>query len=111
MALWFARGLRRGVVTTRYPKSIDEWTADLPTPPMFSPVDLTIELCDHLVAVCPSRALLRIERTLVFDVGACSACGICIALAGKAVRRSGLFELAATRRSDLVKEIPIEGGR
>ena len=33
MALWFLRGVRRGVVTTRYPTEVDSWTAQLPTPP------------------------------------------------------------------------------
>jgi hypothetical protein len=33
MPLWFARGLRRGVVTTRYPARPDGSAAVLPTPP------------------------------------------------------------------------------
>ena len=33
MPLWFLRGLRRGVVTTRYPDRPDPSATDLPTPP------------------------------------------------------------------------------
>jgi dissimilatory sulfite reductase (desulfoviridin) alpha/beta subunit len=109
MALWFLRGLRRGVVTTRYPASTDEWARALPTPPRFRPGELTVALADRLAEACPSGALRREGRELVFDVGACAVCGRCIALAPHAVVPSGVFELAATDRAALVKRVPIEG--
>ena len=111
MALWFLRGLRKGIVTTRYPARVDSWAGSLPTPPSFDPGRLTGVLADRLVEVCPSAALAREGRQLLFDVGACTACGRCLAVAGEAARPSGIFELAATRRDQLVKRIPIEGDR
>jgi formate hydrogenlyase subunit 6/NADH:ubiquinone oxidoreductase subunit I len=57
--------------------------------------------------VCPSRALRREDDTLIFDVGACTACGRCREAAPEAVTASGEFELAATERADLVKRIPL----
>ncbi|MBO0714664.1 MAG: hypothetical protein J2O39_09880 [Acidimicrobiales bacterium] len=110
MALWFLRGLRRGVVTTRYPEVTDEWARVLPTPPRFRPGALTVALADRLAEACPSGALRREGRHLVFDVGACTSCGRCRELAPLAAVPSGVFELAATDRADLVKRIPIEGG-
>ena len=56
MPLWFARGLRRGVVTTRYPARPDGSAAVLPTPPAFRPRKLTRELADLMIAVCPGGA-------------------------------------------------------
>jgi ferredoxin len=109
MPLWFARGLRRGVVTTRYPHRPDKSAAWLPTPPAFHPDRLTRETADRMVAVCPSGALERRDATLVFDVGACTACGRCARVAPHAVGSSGEFELAATVRSALIKKIPIRG--
>lgn len=109
MALWFLRGLRRGVVTTRYPVATDEWARALPTPPRFRPGTLTAALADRLAEACPSGALRREGRDLVFDVGACTACGRCVDLAPGAAVPSGVFELAATDRAALVKRIPIEG--
>jgi formate hydrogenlyase subunit 6/NADH:ubiquinone oxidoreductase subunit I len=108
--LWFARGLRRGVVTTRYPARPDSSAASLPTPPSFRPDQLTREAADLMVAVCPSSALERRDDTLVFDAGACTACGRCAEAAPGAVGSSGVFELATTARSALIKEIPIRGG-
>lgn len=59
MAAWFIRGLRRGVVTTRYPRVTDEWARALPSPPSFDPERLTEELADGLSRACPTGALLR----------------------------------------------------
>jgi ferredoxin len=110
MPLWFARGLRRGVVTTRYPARPDpSGAACLPTPPAFRPGCLTPRTAGLLVAACPSRALRCQDDTLIFDVGACTACGRCEQAAPDAVASSGEFELAATERSALVKRIPLRG--
>ena len=107
--MWFARGLRRGVVTTRYPASPDDSAAALPTPPEFRPRKLTPELADVMISVCPGPALSRTADMLVFDIGSCTACGRCARVAPQAVTPSGEFELASTTRSALVKMIPILG--
>jgi ferredoxin-like protein FixX len=109
MTLWFVRGLRRGVVTTRYPARPDESATHLPTPPAFRADQLTRQAADELVALCPSRALRRDAAVLVFDVGACTACGRCEAAAGPAIMASHEFELAATDRCVLIKRIPLRG--
>jgi hypothetical protein len=110
MPLWFARGLRHGVVTTRYPARPDDSAAWLPTPPAFRSRLLTRDLVDRMIAVCPGPALSRRDDVLVFDVGACTACGKCAVADPDAVASSGEFELATTSRSALIKEIPIQGG-
>jgi ferredoxin len=110
MALWLLRGLRRRVVTTRYPARPDPSAALLASPPAFDPRRLTPELADRLVRLCPSpRALRRDGDELLLDVGACTACGRCIEAAGAAARPSGVFELAATDSEQLRKRIPIQG--
>jgi hypothetical protein len=109
MAAWFLRGIRRGVVTTRYPAEPEPSARVLPTPPAFDPRRLTDALADAVVDACPSGALTRDGAFLVLDIGACSACGRCIAAGGGAARQSGLFELAATERAHLVKRIPVTG--
>lgn len=105
MPLWFARGLRRGIVTTRYPARPDSSAADLPTPPAFRAGAIDARLADRLALVCPSRALRRDGAVLVFDAGRCTACGRCREAAPQAVTASGEFELAATSRRHLVREI------
>ena len=107
MPFWFVRGLRRGVVTTRYPARPEPSAADLPTPPVFRAQRLDADLADRLCEVCPSRALRREGGVLIFDVGACTACGRCREAAPEAVTASGEFELATTVRAHLVKRIPL----
>jgi hypothetical protein len=114
MTLWFIRGIRRGVVTTRYPARPDESARSLPTPPAFRPRALTPETADRLAEICPSGALHVVKGegdagTLAFDVGRCTACGRCAAEVPEAVTSSGSFELAATTRSVLIKKIPLRG--
>jgi hypothetical protein len=111
MAYWFLRGIARQVVTTRYPAVLDPWTAALPTPPSFVPSRLTFELARRLVGSCPNGALWQEDSELVLDVGACTACGTCQRVAPDAVAPSGTFELATSSPADLMKRIPIEGGK
>ncbi len=108
MALWFLRGLRRGVVTTRYPARPDVSAASLPTPPAFRPGALDRAAAREMVDACPSHALAVDGAILAFDVGACTACGRCEEIAPHAVESSGVFELAATAREHLMKRIPLQ---
>ncbi|HEX4115977.1 MAG TPA: hypothetical protein VHY18_08900 [Solirubrobacteraceae bacterium] len=111
MASWFYRGLRRGIVTTRYPKAIDAWARQLPSPPAFHSARLTIALADRLVDACAAGALSRADRTLILDLGKCTACGRCIELSNGAAQPSGESLLASPDRSGLVKTVPIRGGQ
>lgn len=110
MPQWFVKGLRRGVVTTRYPAHADASAGILPAPPAFQPEELTGQIADRLVQICPSWALTRAGDVLVFDAGACTACGQCRESEPRAATTSGEFELATTDRSALVKRIALLGG-
>jgi hypothetical protein len=109
--LWFLRGIRKGVVTTRYPARPDPSSAGLPSPPAFRGELLTPALADRLAAGCPTGALRRDESDLVLDLGACTGCGRCGEIGGEAVTASGEFELATRDRAALVKRIPIGAAR
>jgi formate hydrogenlyase subunit 6/NADH:ubiquinone oxidoreductase subunit I len=107
MPQWFVRGLRRGVVTTRYPARPDPSARLLPVPPEFRPAALTRQTAEALVRICPSAAFAMAADAMVFDAGACTACGRCRALAPEAVVPGGEFELAAVTRTALMKQIPL----
>lgn len=110
MASWFFRGLRRGVLTTRYPKGVDEWARALPSPPAFHSTRLTIALADRLAGACGAGALRRVDRELVIDLGRCTACGRCIELSDGAAEATGDPLLASPNRQELIKAVPIRGG-
>lgn len=107
--LWFLRGLRRGVVTTRYPVEVDAWTSTLPTAPAFHSERLTPELADRLAAGCTANALSRDGSELVVDLGSCTGCGRCAEIGGDAVAPSGALFLATSDRDALRKRVPIRG--
>jgi hypothetical protein len=115
MALWFYRGLRQGIQTTRYPRgALDPWTRGLPSAPAFHSRRLTPALADRLADGCPARAIVRQDRELVVDLGRCTGCGRCLHLAGadpagEAVVPSGEFLLATGDRAALVKRVAIAG--
>lgn len=111
MAFWFYRGLRRGVATTRYPKTIDPWAQRLPSPPTFHSARLTTALADRLARECASGALTREHHELVIDLGRCTGCGRCIELSDGAARPSGEFLLASADRRALIKRVPIRADR
>lgn len=111
MAFWFYRGLRKGIVTTRYPKTVDAWTRDLPTAPAFQSRRLTEALADRIASACPAGAIRREGSELVVDMGGCTGCGRCIEVAGDTAAPSGEFLLATTDRGALIKRVPIRGDR
>ncbi len=109
MAPWFFRGLRKGVVTTRYPKIVDPWARTLRTAPAFHPERLTVALAERLAQICPGGAITREGSELIIDLGHCTGCGLCFELGDEAVEPSGLFLLATGDRAALVKRVAIRG--
>jgi hypothetical protein len=111
MAFWFYRGVRKGIATTRYPKTVDPWARDLPSAPAFHAARLTIPLVDRLARECPTGAITREDHELVVDLGRCNGCERCLELGDGAVRSSGEFLLATSDRAALIKRVPIRGER
>jgi hypothetical protein len=111
MAFWFYRGVRKGIATTRYPKTLDPWARGLPGAPAFHSSRLTVAIVDRLTRDCPAGALAREDHELVVDLGRCTGCGRCLELGHGAVRSSGEFLLATSDRRALIKRVPIRGDR
>lgn len=106
---WVRKGLKTGVLTTRYP------AAPEPMPPgfrgriLFDPAGCRADsVCGDCIRVCPTRAL-TMERDaegepvlLRLDLGACIGCGLCVeACPEGAFRVSPEYETAATQPGDL----------
>ena len=108
MLEWIARGLRSGIVTTRYPRR--------PEPP---PAGFRgrIQLLHRdrggrqLEGVCPTGAIaVDDERRVSLDHGRCILCGLCVAADPGRFAFGADFETAARRRAGLVAgEPPGEG--
>lgn len=106
MRAWMLRGLRTGIVATKYPRTRPDTASR--TVPRIDPTLLQRADCVRLAEVCPTAALSCLaepaETKLVLDYGKCICCGLCAEGVSAAVTMSHDFELAAHDRRDLRTE-------
>ncbi len=108
MSIWVLRGLRDGVVTTRWPAKPDPYADDWrgPARPTTSPADPASP--DDLTDLCPTGAITVTDGTVRVDQGRCILCGRCVA------ERPGVFAwsqgatgpAALTREQLIIPERP-----
>ncbi|MGC2485801.1 MAG: hypothetical protein WA359_06135 [Acidimicrobiales bacterium] len=98
---WIPRGLRNGIVTTRYPRAPDGYGATF---------HATIEVRSHrasrasdaVVAACPTGAITVEDGVTRLDRGKCVLCGRCVDLEPQTFRFSPNFEISELDRVALV---------
>jgi Ni,Fe-hydrogenase III small subunit/ferredoxin len=82
VSIWVLRGLRDGVVTTRWPRRPDEYADSWRGPATVSsdaaPSDAVVADGAELEWLCPTGAIEVIDRVRV-DQGRCILCGRCVA--------------------------------
>ena len=104
MSLWVLRGLRDGVVTTRWPAKPDSYADDWrgPARPLHAPDP------GELADLCPTGAIAVTDGAVRVDQGRCILCGRCVA------ERPGVFawsqgatgSAALTREQLIIPELP-----
>ena len=110
MSPWVLRGLRNGVVTTRWPARPDQYASEWRGPATIH--DPAGRGHDDLAALCPSQAISSpTDGPLQLDQGRCILCGNCVA------QRPDVFEwsegpaaAALTRGGLVVPGIPETDG-
>jgi Ni,Fe-hydrogenase III small subunit/ferredoxin len=95
---WISRGLRDGIVTTRYPRRPDGYGSS------FHGSVRVIEpgRSASLEAVCPTGAIHTAGGTVRVDLGRCIVCGRCVAADPERLAFDPSPEVAAIERSALV---------
>jgi Ni,Fe-hydrogenase III small subunit/ferredoxin len=102
---WIARGLRKGIVTSRYPHAPE------PELPGFR---ARVEVIDadgaaaRLEALCPTAAIRVESGRLTLDRGRCILCGACVEAAPERFRFSGSYQTASRRRIGIVAGAAVE---
>lgn len=97
---WIVRGLRKGIVTTRYPRRPE------PAPPGFRG---RVEVIDpegapsELQQVCPTRAISVEDGRLALDRGRCILCGDCVAADPARLRFVAAYETATRGRAAMIE--------
>jgi Ni,Fe-hydrogenase III small subunit/formate hydrogenlyase subunit 6/NADH:ubiquinone oxidoreductase subunit I len=104
MIEWIARGLRSGIVTTRYPKRPEHPPADFR-----GRVDVlqTEHGASRIADICPTGAI-GVDETghVSLDRGRCILCGLCVAAGPDRFAFAGNYETASRSRAGLVAGEP-----
>ena len=78
--MWALRGLRDGVLTTRWPARPDEYAAAARGPAtVLSGAAVSAAEGDGLSGLCPAGAISQDSRGIQLDQGRCIQCGRCVA--------------------------------
>ena len=103
---WITRGLREGIVTSRYPWVADDYgpgfravATVIPGSGRDDNVDASL---DEAVAVCPTRAIEVEGSDVRLDRGRCIACGRCAEAAPRRFAFQASPEVSVLRRDLLV---------
>lgn len=99
---WIPRGLREGIVTSRYPRRPDGYGTGFRGTMLVHPGRAS----DHEIAlaaeVCPTEAISIEQRQPRLDRGRCILCGRCAEVCPQVFRFDPSFETAAVGREALV---------
>jgi Ni,Fe-hydrogenase III small subunit/ferredoxin len=102
MLEWVTRGLRKGIVTSAYPRRSE------PAPEGFQGrVDIVDSLGadPSLEAICPTRAISVVDGQLSLDRSRCVLCGACVEAEPGRFGFVASYETAAQSRSALINGI------
>jgi Ni,Fe-hydrogenase III small subunit/ferredoxin len=100
MSPWVLRGLREGVVTTRWPNRPDAYASSWRGP---ATVLGQVPASDELTAICPAGAISAgPDQNVRIDQGKCVLCGRCVTVRPEVFAWSAGAEVAALGRAGLI---------
>jgi len=110
MLAWIWRGLRTGIVTTKYPRAPERMPDAYRARVVVDAERCDPRACRACADACLPAAIAVEQGTLRLDVGRCITCGYCIdACPSGAVQLRNDFELAVRARADLITVVVGEG--
>ena len=99
---WIPRGLREGIVTTRYPRRPDSYADGFSGRLLVRSAASPSAAVDDAIAACPTQAITRRDEQVRLDRGRCILCGRCSVLDPATFTLDAGFETSATDRKSLV---------
>ncbi len=99
---WIPRGLRDGIVTSRYPQIQENYGGDFRATLSVKGDHYDQAMAESVVEACPTQAVSIEGGNLRLDRGRCILCGRCEELCPEVFKFSSDFETATIQRSQLV---------
>jgi Ni,Fe-hydrogenase III small subunit/ferredoxin len=99
---WLTRGLRRGIVTSAYPKRADGYGPLFSGAVTYRPGKLTLQEFAAAETACPTGAIMMDRAGPRLDRGRCILCGRCTVVAPSGFQFVSDFETSSTFRGRLV---------
>lgn len=103
---WIPRGLREGIVTSRYPARSDGYGEDFHAAVHVRPGVGDAPLVSGAAAACPTGAISVTDGVARLDRGRCILCGRCVSLCPEVFEFDPGFETGTTDRDALV--VPVK---
>jgi len=101
---WVPRGLRNGVLTTRYPARPDGYDPGFHGSVKVSPVDA--RAASGVQTICPTNAIKVTDTSVEIDRGLCVLCGRCVTERPDVFSFDAGFEVASFERNGLLTSLP-----
>ena len=103
---WIWQGIRTGIVTTRYPRRPEAQPQGVANRLVVDPARCLPAEQGECAAVCPTGAIQVSDSRFRLDLGRCIQCRRCVSACPRdALGFTPEYELAVTRRNDLVTEV------
>jgi Ni,Fe-hydrogenase III small subunit/ferredoxin len=105
---WATRGLRDGIVTSRYPKKPDGYGANwrgavtVEVNSGASPAVGALPTFQEVASSCPTAAITVEDDVPALDRAGCVLCGRCVGLRGDVFKFDSTFDISAFNRRTLV---------
>ena len=99
---WIPRGLREGIVTSRYPRRADGYGDGFSGTLVVDPRGTPGSNLDTAVEGCPTGAITREDARVRLDRGRCILCGLCTLACPEVFRFDPSVEVSATTRQTLL---------
>ena len=99
---WIPRGLRNGIVTSRYPQTQDSYGENFRAAIVIRPHQYDLTIAKKVVDACPTNAISLNENMPSLDRGRCILCGRCEELYPDAFQFDSGFDIASANRGQLI---------
>ncbi len=107
---WIPRGLREGIVTSRYPWRPDDYGPNFRASVTIDNGTATDDELSVAVGACPTRAITVVDTDASLDRGACILCGRCVQMLPQLFQFSSVIETSSNLRARLVVPEPENDG-